>query len=58
LLTPAANLLPVPLTPVANLQTDAAQLLILGPIPAKAKKLGLLSIYKFSLGVSMYVHGQ
>jgi hypothetical protein len=32
-----------------NLQTDAAQLLIFGPIPAKAKKLGLLSVYKFSL---------
>ncbi len=32
-----------------NLQRDAAQLLIFGPIPAKAKMLGLLSIYKFSL---------
>ena len=32
-----------------NLQTDAAQLFLFVPIPAKAKKLGLLSIYKFSL---------
>ncbi len=32
-----------------NLQTDAAQLFLFDPIPAKAKKLGLLSIYKFSL---------
>jgi hypothetical protein len=32
-----------------NLQTDAAQLLLFDPIPAKVKKLGLLSIYKFSL---------
>ncbi len=32
-----------------NLQTDAAQLVLFVPIPAKAKKLGLLSIYKFSL---------
>jgi hypothetical protein len=32
-----------------NLQTDAAQLFLFNPIPAKAKKLGLLSIYKFSL---------
>jgi hypothetical protein len=32
-----------------NLQTDAAQFCIFVPIPAKAKKLGLLSIYKFSL---------
>jgi hypothetical protein len=32
-----------------NLQTDAAQLFLFGPTPAKAKKLGLLSIYKFSL---------
>jgi hypothetical protein len=31
------------------LQTDAAQLFRFDPIPAKAKKLGLLSIYKFSL---------
>jgi hypothetical protein len=28
---------------------DAAQLFLFVPIPAKAKKLGLLSIYKFSL---------
>ncbi len=32
-----------------NLQTDAAQLFLFVPIPAKAKKLGILSIYKFSL---------
>jgi hypothetical protein len=32
-----------------NLQTDAAQLFLFDPIPAKAKKLGLLSNYKFSL---------
>jgi hypothetical protein len=32
-----------------NLQTDATQLFLFVPIPAKAKKLGLLSIYKFSL---------
>jgi hypothetical protein len=32
-----------------NLQTDAAQLYLFIPIPAKEKKLGLLSIYKFSL---------
>jgi hypothetical protein len=32
-----------------NLQTDAAQLFLFVPIPATAKKLGLLSIYKFSL---------
>jgi hypothetical protein len=32
-----------------NLQTDAAQLFLFVPIPAKAKKLGLLSIYTFSL---------
>jgi hypothetical protein len=32
-----------------NLQTDAAQLFLFVPIPAKAKMLGLLSIYKFSL---------
>ncbi len=32
-----------------NLQTDAAKLFLFGPIPAKVKKLGLLSIYKFSL---------
>jgi hypothetical protein len=32
-----------------TLQTDAAQLYLFVPIPAKAKKLGLLSIYKFSL---------
>jgi hypothetical protein len=35
-----------------NLQTDAEQLFLFVPIPAKAKKLGLLSIYKFSLGLS------
>ena len=29
---------------------DAAKLFLFGPIPAKAKNLGLLSIYKFSLG--------
>jgi len=34
-----------------NLQTDAAQLYLFVPIPAKEKKLGLLSIYKFSLAV-------
>jgi hypothetical protein len=32
-----------------TLQTDAAQLYLFVPIPAKAKKLGLLSIYIFSL---------
>jgi hypothetical protein len=32
-----------------NLPMDAAQLFLFDPIPAKAKKLGLLSIYKFSL---------
>jgi hypothetical protein len=32
------------------MQTDAAKLFLFVPIPAKAKKLGLLSIYKFSLG--------
>ena len=32
-----------------NLQTDAAKLYPFVPIPAKEKKLGLLSIYKFSL---------
>ncbi len=31
------------------MQTDAGQLFVFDPIPAKAKKLGLLSIYKFSL---------
>ncbi len=35
----------------ANLQTDAAKIFLFVPIPAKAKKLGLLSIYKFSLGM-------
>jgi hypothetical protein len=30
------------------LQPDATQICLLGPIPAKARKLGLLSIYKFS----------
>jgi hypothetical protein len=34
---------------VGNLQTDAAQLFLFVPIPTKAKKLGLLSIYKCSL---------
>ncbi len=33
-----------------TLQTDATQLFLFGSIPAKAKKLGLLSIYKSSLG--------
>jgi hypothetical protein len=32
-----------------NLLTDAAQIFLFVPIPAKAKMLGLLSIYKFSL---------
>ena len=32
-----------------TLHTHAAQLYLFVPIPAKAKKLGLLSIYKFSL---------
>jgi hypothetical protein len=32
-----------------TLQTDAAQHYLFVPIPAKAKELGLLSIYKFSL---------
>jgi hypothetical protein len=32
-----------------KLQTDAAQLFLSDPIPAKAKKLGLLSIFQFSL---------
>jgi hypothetical protein len=32
-----------------TLQTDAAHLYLFVPIPAKAKKLGLLSIYIFSL---------
>ncbi len=36
-----------------NLQTDASQLFLFDPIPAKAKKLGLLSIYKFSLPHSL-----
>jgi hypothetical protein len=31
------------------LPMDAAQIFLFVPIPAKAKKLGLLSIYKFSL---------
>ncbi len=35
---------------VGILQMDAAQLFRFDPIPAKAKKLGLLSIHKFSLG--------
>jgi hypothetical protein len=33
----------------ANLQMDAAKNFLFVPIPAKAKKLGLLSIYQFSL---------
>ncbi len=37
-----------------NLHTDAAQLFLSDPIPAKAKKLGLLSIYKFSLTLQFY----
>ncbi len=37
---------------VGNLQTDAAKLFLSVPIPAKAKKLGLLSIYKFSLSIT------
>jgi hypothetical protein len=28
---------------------DTAQFFLFGPIPAKVKKLGLLSVYKFSL---------
>jgi hypothetical protein len=32
---------------------DAAQIFLSDPIPAKAKKLGLLSIYKFSLPESV-----
>ncbi len=36
-----------------NLQTDAAQRFLFDPIPAKAKKLGLLSIYKFSLIITL-----
>jgi hypothetical protein len=39
-----------------NLQADAAQLFLIDPIPAKAKKLGLLSIYKFSLRYTLDVH--
>ncbi len=31
------------------MQTDAAQLFLLDPISAKAKKPGRLSVYKFSL---------
>jgi hypothetical protein len=38
------------------LQTDAEQLFHFVPIPAKAKKLGLLSIYKFSLYVRKEQH--
>jgi hypothetical protein len=41
-----------------NLQTDATQLLLFVPIPAKAKKLGLLSIYKFSLITSFSLERQ
>jgi hypothetical protein len=37
-----------------NLQTDAAQLFLFVPIPAKVKKVGLLSIYKFSLLLSFH----
>ncbi len=36
-----------------NLQTDAKQLFLFVPIPAKAKKLGLLSIYKFSMVLTL-----
>jgi hypothetical protein len=37
-----------------NLQTDATQLFLFVPIPAKVEKLCLLSIYKFSLiGLSL-----
>jgi hypothetical protein len=43
------NHLPLLRSEGGNLQTDAAKLFLFGPIPAKAKKLGLLSIYKFSL---------
>jgi hypothetical protein len=32
-----------------TLLTDAAQFFLFVPIPAKAKKLGLISIYLFSL---------
>ncbi len=35
-----------------NLQTDATQLFLFVPIPAKVEKLGLLSIYKFSLATT------
>jgi hypothetical protein len=38
-----------------TLQTDAAQLYVFLPTPAKAKKLGLLSIYIFSLSVVQVV---
>ncbi len=37
----------------ANLQTNAAKIFLLVSIPAKVKKLGLLSIYKFSLGTGV-----
>jgi hypothetical protein len=39
-----------------NLQTDAVQLFRFDPIPAKAKKLGLLSSYKFSLTARIIAH--
>jgi hypothetical protein len=32
-----------------DLQTLAAHLFLLDPIPARARRLGLLSVYKFSL---------
>jgi hypothetical protein len=35
---------------------DAAQLFLFDPIPAKAEKLGLLSIYKFSLVPTVCLH--
>ena len=36
---------------------DDAQLFLFVPIPAKAKKLGLLSIYKFSLQLRFFLSG-
>ncbi len=41
----------------ANLQTDAAKNFLIVPIPAKAKKLCLLSIYKFSLDWLLVLSG-
>ncbi len=49
---PSTKSLPPPPIEVgwgANLQTGAAKNFLFVPVPAKAKKLGLLSIYKFSL---------